>query len=120
MAPRAVARKPAGRLPPRRVSCLPGALPGGIPAAASRRILDCPLGLLTANGPGARTWPAHLTACQEDRVEERESVGLHHRIGLVVVAALMLGLLALMPIVVGSSLQTLLHPTTGQVYPVAT
>jgi hypothetical protein len=53
-------------------------------------------------------------------VEEHERVGLHHRVGLFAVAALMLVLVALLPIVINSSFQTLLHPTVGQVFPVAT
>jgi hypothetical protein len=53
-------------------------------------------------------------------VEEHETVGLHHRVGLIVAAAVMLTLVGLLPIALSSSVQTLLHPTVGQVFPVAT
>jgi len=53
-------------------------------------------------------------------MEKRETVGLHHRVGLVGVATLMLVLVGLLPIGLMSSLQTLLHPTLGQAFPVVT
>ena len=50
-------------------------------------------------------------------MEERERVGLHHRVGLVGVATLMVLLVGLLAIAVVSTVQTLLYPTLGQPFP---
>lgn len=53
-------------------------------------------------------------------MEDNAPVGLHHRLALVAVGALLLGLVIAMPIAASSNLQVLLRPTAGAIVPIAT